>query len=52
MDRQLSPEEQEAIRAKVDSYCMAQIGISLEAAREQYLTEEQSPAAQEPDQQM
>lgn len=47
----LTPEEQEVIRTKMDSYCMKQMGISLETAREQYLAEEQSPAAQEPPQQ-
>ncbi len=47
----LSPEEQEAIRVKMDSYCMEQKGITLEVAREQYLAEEQSPAPQESPQQ-
>lgn len=47
----LTPEEQEAIRSKMDSYCMEQMGISLETAREQYLAEEQSPQGQEPPQQ-
>lgn len=47
----LTPEEQEAIRAKMDSYCMDQMGLSLEAAREQYLAEEHSPNGQEPPQQ-
>lgn len=35
----------------MDSYCMEQMGHSLEAAREQYLAEEQSPDGQEPPQQ-
>lgn len=47
----LTPEEKEVIRAKMDSYCMAQRGLSLEAAREQYLAEEQIPTGQEPPQQ-
>lgn len=47
----LTPEEQEALRPKMDSYCMEQMGHSLEAAREQYLAEEQSPDGQEPPQQ-
>lgn len=47
----LTPEEQEVIRAKMDTYCMAQRGLSLEAAREQYLAEEQVPTGQEPPQQ-
>ena len=47
----LTPEEQEVLLSKMDSYCMAQMGISLEKAREQYLAEEQSPGGQEPAQQ-
>lgn len=47
----LSPEEQDALRVKMDGYCMEQMGISLETAREQYLAEEQSQAAQESPQQ-
>lgn len=47
----LTPEEQEILRSKMDSYCMEQRGLSLEAAREQYLAEEQSPGGQEPTQQ-
>lgn len=47
----LTPEEQEALHSKMDSYCMEQMGVSLEAAREQYLAEEQSPQGQEPPQQ-
>lgn len=38
----LTSEEQEILRSKMDGYCMEQMGISLKAAREQYLTEEQS----------
>lgn len=48
----LTPEEQEALHSKMDSYCMEQRGLSLEAAREQYLAEEQSPCGQEPSQQV
>ncbi len=48
----LTPVEQETLRSKMDSYCMAQMGIPLEKAREQYLAEEQSPCGQEPPQQI
>ncbi len=47
----LTPDEQETLHSKMDSYCMEQMGISLEKAREQYLAEEQSPCGQEPPQQ-
>jgi hypothetical protein len=47
----LTPEEQAAIHAKMDTYCMVQMGLSLEAAREQYLAEEQAPTGQESPQQ-
>ena len=47
----LTLEEQETLCSKMDSYCMAQMGIPLEKAREQYLAEEQSPGGQEPTQQ-
>lgn len=43
----LTPEEQELLRSKMDSYCMEQMGISLETARAQYLAEDQSPVSQE-----
>lgn len=47
----LTPEEQESLRVKMDSYCMEQMGISLEAARAQYMAEEQGSPSQEPPQQ-
>lgn len=43
----LTPGEQELLRSKMDSYCMEQMGISLETARAQYLAEDQSPVSQE-----
>jgi len=47
----LTPDEQDTLHSKMDSYCMAQMGIPLEKTREQYLAEEQSPGGQEPTQQ-
>lgn len=46
----LTPEEQETLRSKMDSYCIEQRGLSLEAAREQYRAKEQTPKGQEPPQ--
>jgi len=43
----LNAEEREILRSKMDSYCMEQIGISLEATRAQYLAEEHSPISEE-----
>lgn len=43
----LTPEEQELLCSKMDSYCQEQMGISLKTARAQYLAEEQSSAPQE-----
>lgn len=48
----LTPEEQAALCSKMNSYCMVQMGIPLEKAREQYLAEEQRPGGQEPSQQI
>lgn len=49
----LTPEEQELLCSKMDSYCQEQMGISLETARAQYLAEEQSSAPQaEPKQEL
>ena len=47
----LTPEEQKTLRAKMDSYCIAQMGIPLEKGRAQYMAEEQGPTSQEPTQQ-
>lgn len=47
----LTPEEQEVLLSKMDSYCMEKMGTALETAREQYLAKEQRPTSQEPLQQ-
>lgn len=43
----LTPEEQKILHSKMDSYCLEQMGISLDTAKAQYLAEEQSFAPQE-----
>ena len=41
----LTSEEQEMLRSRMDNYCMEQLGVSLEQAGEQYMTEEMSGLA-------
>lgn len=48
----LTPEEQETLRSRMDSYCVEQLGLFLEQASERYVTEEMSgPVSHKPDSQ-